>query len=234
MAIYRRSDPRARIALAHSHRLLVDGLRSVLEQDYEIAWTARSDDELLSLLVLHSPDCLLLDLLLPGACGMELVPRVRDASSSTRILVISEYRDRPLANAALSAGAHGFLPTEASSEELRDAIAAVLAGSRYLSPLVPKTSHRLAGCARHPALGRLTQREQEVLLLLGSGSSQSEIARALHLSKSTVTFHKNNLCRTLGLTSGDVMRRFAVLLAATVDEPDGTKRAGSERGRSRE
>ncbi len=123
--------------------------------------------------------------------------------------------DRGLAEAALSAGANGFVPKDAGSDELRTAIAQVLAGLRYLSPRVPKTSHSLSLGARHVSLHRLTPRQQEIVLLLGEGRSGVEIAHTLAVGASTITFHKHNIMRALGIESEASFVKFAVLVATS-------------------
>jgi DNA-binding NarL/FixJ family response regulator len=96
--------------------------------------------------------------------------------------------------------------------ELRRALAEVFAGRRYVSPFLAKSSHRVSLDALHPLLHRLTPRQQEVLCLLGGGKTETQIAGRLHLVPSTITFHKGNIQRVLGLKSRRALMGYAVLL----------------------
>lgn len=125
--------------------------------------------------------------------------------------------DRGLAEAALAAGASGFVPKDAGSSELQEAIEQVLAGLRHLSPRVPKASHCVSLDARHLGLHRLTPRQQEIVLLLGEGRPGAGIARALGLSPSTITFHKRNIMRVHGIDTEAGLLRYAVLVRAGAD-----------------
>ncbi len=106
------------------------------------------------------------------------------------------------------------MPKLAGMTELKLAIAEVLAGHRYVSPLVPKSTHRLGMGAIHPLLGNLTPREHQIVLLLGEAKSETEIARLLDLHLSTVAFHKRNAMRKLGMGTDAALIKLAVLLRA--------------------
>ncbi len=100
----------------------------------------------------------------------------------------------------MAAGAHGFVPNDdTSAGDLKNAIAEVLARRLYVSSRVPKTMHRVGLAAARRGLHRLTPRQQEIVLLIGARKSASEISHELGVSPSTVSFHKNNIMRVLGL-----------------------------------
>ena len=204
--------PRRSLILVDDHRMFVETLREHLGRSYDIAGVAYRGDELFRLLRTTAADGLILDLQLPDRCGVELVGEVRRLRPQLRMLVVTMFRDRPVAEAALAAGADGFIPKDASLEELSGALAEVLAGRRYLSPLVPKTGHRVALEARHHALQRLTARQQSILCLLGDGDGEGDIARQLGIAASTVTFHKHNIRRTLGIETDCALLGYAALV----------------------
>jgi DNA-binding NarL/FixJ family response regulator len=166
---------------------------------------------------------LLLDLCMQGVNGLELIPRIRRCWPGVRILVVSMLADREAAGASLHAGAHGFIPKEASSEELLVAINGVLSGRGYLSPRVPKASHRVGISAMHVGMERLTPRQQEIVLLFGEGKSAKDIGAELHLSPSTITFHKHHIMQRLGIETDAALVTSAVLLR--VGTSDGPPRA---------
>ena len=217
---------RPRLILVDDHRMFVDGLRSCLAATYDIVGVAYRGDELLALLKTRSADCLLLDLQLPDRQGLDLIPEVLALRPEMRILVVTMFLDRCIADAALAAGAHGFVPKDADSEELKRAIADVLAGERHISPRVPRTSNRRTSLeALHPALQRLTPHQQTVFRLLGDGKSETEITHSLGVGPSTVTFHKQGIQKTLGLDTRASLVRYAVLVRGCLEEDGAADRA---------
>jgi two-component system invasion response regulator UvrY len=214
--------PRPRLVIVDDHRLLVQGLQQLLGKQYDIVGVAYAGDELLELLRRTPADAVLLDLSLPGRGGLELLPEIRALQPELRVLVLTMHVDRILAEAALAAGATGFVPKDAGMEELRAALEAVLAGRRFLSERVPKISHRVGLDAVHASLSRLTPRQQTILRLIGEGRTSAEIGAKLGLSENTITFHRQRIRRLLGLASEWELVRHAILvqLAAGEGKPD--------------
>ena len=212
---------RARLVIADDHRMVVQGLEQMLADRYDIAGVAYAGDELLALLKRTPADIVLLDLSLPGRSGLDILPDIRALQPAVKVLVLTMHADRVLAEAALAAGALGFVPKDAGMEELKLALTEVLAGRRYVSPRVPKSSHRMALDALHASLAKLTERQQTILRLLGQGLSSAEIGEKLGLSENTITFHRKRIRAVLGLTSEWELTRQAILvhLATTPDAP---------------
>jgi DNA-binding NarL/FixJ family response regulator len=204
-------SPRPRLILADDHHLLVEGLRSTLGRHFSIAAIAHDGDELLALLPATDADCLLLDISLPGRNGLELIPEVKRMKPDMAVLIVTMHLHRSLADAALHSGANGFIPKDSGIEELEAAITTVLGGGRYLSPRIPPHSQHLSIDAAHPALSKLTPRQQEIVQLIGDGKSTAEIAAILGLSQRTVGFHRTNIRKTLGIDSEMGLARQAVL-----------------------
>jgi DNA-binding NarL/FixJ family response regulator len=219
-AVARERGPgrRPRLIIADDHRLVAAGFRSLLESSYEIAGIAITGDELLAVLAQCPADCLLLDLVMPGHNGLSLIPTVRRLQPELKVVIVTMLVDRVVADAAVGAGASGFVPKDSSREELEVALSTVLAGGLYMSPRVPKTTHRVGLDARHPGLERLTPRQEQILLFLGEGRSQTEIARQLGVSKCTVTLHKRNLMRALGFTTSGALIQFAFQVRLDVQQ----------------
>jgi DNA-binding NarL/FixJ family response regulator len=217
---------RPRLILADDHRLLVQGLQQMLGRRFEIVGVAYAGDELLALLRRTAADALVLDLSLPGRSGLDLLPDIRTVQPGLRVLVLTMHADRVLADAALGAGATGFVPKDSSMEEVELALREVLAGRRYVSPRVPKSSHRVGLDALHASLARLTPRQQTIVKLLGQGKTSAEIGEELGLSESTITFHRVRIRKVLGLSTEWELVRHAILvhLASSGDEdPRGTR-----------
>ncbi len=211
---------RPRLILADDHRLLVQGLKEMLGARYEIAGVAYDGEALLALLKTTPADCLLLDLSFPGRSGIEILPEVRRIQPDLKVLVLTMHVDRILAEASLASGALGFVPKDSGMEELETALTTVLAGRRFLSPRVPKTSHRMGLDAAHLSLSRLTPRQQEILRLLGEGRSSAEIGERFGLSTSAITWHRAHIRKALGLTSEWELARFAILVHLATGEEE--------------
>ena len=220
---------RPRLVIADDHRLLVQGLQQMLGRRFEIVGVAYAGDELLELLRRTPADGLVLDLSLPGRSGLDLLPDIRSLQPGLHVLVLTMHVDRILAEAALAAGATGFVPKDSSMDEVETALNEVLAGRRYLSPRIPKFSHRVGLDAIHSSLTRLTPRQQTILRLLGQGKTSAEIGHTLGLSESTITFHRHRIRKILGLTSEWELVRHAILvhLATSGDDEDAPARPRS-------
>jgi DNA-binding NarL/FixJ family response regulator len=218
------TEHRPRLIIADDHRLLVQGLQQMLATRFDVVGVAYAGDELLDLLTTTRADGLVLDLSLPGRSGLELLPDVRRIQPGLRVLVLTMHVDRILAEASLAAGALGFVPKDTGMEELEKALTEVLAGRRYLSPRVPKTSNRMGLDAVHLSLSHLTPRQQEILRLLGQGRSSAEIAEQYGLTTSAITWHRAHIRKVLGLANEWELARFAILvhLATNDSEADGS------------
>ncbi len=214
------SGVRPRLLIADDHHLLVEGLRSMLRARFDVVGVAHAGDELLALLATTDADCLLLDLALPGHNGLELMPDIRALQPDLKVLVVTMHLDRVLADAVLHAGAHGFIPKDSGMDELEEAILAVLAGRRYLSARVPNITSRVGLGAIHAGLARLTPRQQEIVRLIGQGKTTAEIAKLLGIGPSTVTFHRANSRKALGIDSEWGLVRWAILMQASVEDAE--------------
>lgn len=200
-----------------------EGLRKSLSPECEIVAAVASGDELLALLPRHAGDCILLDLYVPRRNGLAIVPEARQLSPATHILVVTMLVDRSIAEEAFRLGAAGYVPKDAGLGELLHAIREVMAGRRYLSRLVPKTTHRMGLSARHPGLFAMTPRQHQIFLRYGEGKSWSEIAEELYCTPSTMTYHKQKIMQKLAIGSESNLRPYATMLAI---EASGAETAG--------
>jgi len=214
----RASQERPRVIIADDHKLVVQGLRQILSRRYRVVGVAYSGEDLLRLLPSLEAEVLLLDLSLPGRSGLDLLPLIRAARPEMRVLVVTMHVDRVIADAALAAGAMGFVPKDAAPKELRAAIASVLAGHRYVSPGIPRHTHRAALEAVHAGLANITPRRQEILLLIAQGMSTAEIAHQLGVTPAAISFHRACLRKALGLDSEWALNRYAILVQLACEE----------------
>ena len=184
------------------------------QPDLEICGEADAAPQALDALRHCAADAVVLDIALPGANGIELTKQIRAEHPHMRILIVSAQDERLFALRALKAGAGGYLMKRESCETFLDAVRRVVANKTYVSPAFSEQLiYRIAEGSGHPEtspLERLSDRELEVLQLVGNGRSSIQIASALNLSIKTVESHRLHLKEKLGMkTSGDLVR-FAV------------------------
>lgn len=216
---------RAAVLICDDHPLMSHGLRSLLKPAFMAVGVVNDGREVLNEIERTRPDILLLDLSMPHRNGLELLPEITTAFPALKVLVVTMHVDRALADLALQKGANGFIPKEASAEELNGAIEAVLAGKLFISPRVPRRSFRDQAALQHPALDRLTPRHLQILRLIGDGKSTNEIADEIGVSPRTVEFHRASIRKALGITTEWGLMRFAIMLP-----PDGEGETDGERG----
>jgi DNA-binding NarL/FixJ family response regulator len=206
------------LILADDHELVARGLATLLAPHHEVLAVVHSGGELLGALERGPADCVLLDLSMPRQSGLDVLPELVRRWPALRIIMLTMHSDRALAEASLGLGAAGYLPKDAGLPELLEAIATVCGGGRYLSARIPKHTPRTSLHALHPALCSLTPQQERILLLLGEGLSSAAIAKEVGLSESTITFHRANLRRKLGIESELGLHRFALLMRTSVAE----------------
>jgi DNA-binding NarL/FixJ family response regulator len=206
------------LAIADDHTLVAGGLARLLSDYHDIAGVAASGSTLVELLEQAPVDCVLLDVSMPEQNGLDVLPELRRRWPGLKIVILTMHNDRVLADAAMRLGANGFLPKDVRLAELLMAIDLVAAGRTYISPRVPAHTDQVGIHALHPSLLALTPRQEQVLTMVADGKSTAAIARSLHLSESTVTFHRANIRRKLGITSDHGFHEFAALVRQMLRE----------------
>ncbi len=225
------------VVVADDHDLVAKGLAAVLAGHHEVVGIVHSGKELVELLQRSPAQGVLLDLSMPGQSGLEILPKLRDRWPHLKVIILTMHVDRTLADTALGLGAHGYVPKDACLEDLLTAIDAVFAGETYVSPLIPRHSSQRSMKAAHPSLATLTPRQEEILLMLADGQSSAAIADRLGVCESTVTFHRANLRRKLGISTELGLHEFAVLMRVSLSQrrssrPTRNSRASARRSRT--
>lgn len=204
-----------RVALADDHRLVRDGLRALLEADGRYEVVAEADDglQVVQLVERERPDVLLLDLMMPGLHGLDVIDQLAKRVPSTKVIVLTMHSDEAYVVRALRSGATGYVLKDAPGSELLHAIDEVSGGRRYLSSRLSQRAIELYLSSNQaseddPYL-TLTPREREVLHLAVEGSTASQIAQRLSISPRTVEVHRGNLMRKLGLRNIEQLVTFA-------------------------
>ena len=209
------AQPKPKLVLADDHRLIREALCNSLKTEHDIVATASNGEELLLALQTTRADCLLLDLDMPGQHGLGLLPLIRKRHPNLHIIVLTMHSHGLVAASARQKGADGFVTKDAGVEELARAISEVRAGRQYVTRDLSHSPHHVELEGANPMLKRLTPRQQEILLLMGEGKSASAIASRLSVAPSTVTFHKQNMVRVLGLPTQEALREYAILARST-------------------
>ena len=213
---------RIRVLIADDQRVVRDGLSMLVSliDGVEVVGLASDGTEAVRLAEAHRPDVILMDLRMPGVDGATATAQVRQRLPGTQVLVLTTYADEAAILAALRAGALGYLTKDASAEQIEAAVRAVHAGQTHLDPavqarLVATVTGQAPGPATDPAdragppPAGLTSREAEVLNLLASGLSNTEIAQRLFLSNATVKTHINRIFAKTGARDRAQAVRFA-------------------------
>jgi DNA-binding NarL/FixJ family response regulator len=194
------------VGVVDDQTLVRQGIRSLLAltSDIDVVAEAADGDEALTLIERHRPDVLLLDLRMPGRDGLATLSALRERGDAVPVLVLTTFDDDELVLDALRAGAHGYLLKDVTLDQLVDAIRTLARGHTLIQPAVTARLLRAVTegprrAARYwPHTVPLTERELEVLRLLASGFSNSEIADALHLATGTVKNHVSMVLHKLG------------------------------------
>jgi DNA-binding NarL/FixJ family response regulator len=193
---------RPRLLLADDHTLMLDGIRMLLEPEFELVGCVEDGQMLLTAALESKPDVILLDISMPVLNGIDAAHQLRKTLPSAKIIFVTMHADADFVTEAFRAGAAGYLLKRSAASELLTAIREVLKGNHYVSPLVTRNALDLFIASSKPGgrLGdRLTARQREVLQLVAEGRSRKEIGAALNISVKTVEFHKASLMRELNL-----------------------------------
>ena len=211
--------PRIRVLIADDHAVLRAGLKLLIgaQSDMEVVGEAAGGRETVRSAQATAPDVVLLDLSMPGGRSTQTIKQLMQVAPSSRVLVLTMHDDPAHLQAALLAGAAGYIVKKAADVELLTAIRAVHHGRTFVDLTRPGEQVR-GPEVRHvsrdsPAAGqprRLSRREAEVLRLLAQGHTNQEAADDLAVSVKTIETHRKRLCDKLGLKSRAQLFRFAV------------------------
>jgi len=202
---------RTRILLADDHTLTLEGIRSVIEPHHEIAGMVTDGRALVEAALRLRPDLIILDITMPLLNGIDAAVQIRKNLPEVKLLFVTMHVNPAYLEAALNAGAIGYVLKSAAREELLDAIRSVLKGHIYVSPsLSSEHLERFSDPSRAAATLRLSTREREILQLIAEGRAAKEIAHVLDISIKTVAFHRDNLKRKLGLRTTAELTKHAI------------------------
>ncbi|MFD1930246.1 MULTISPECIES: response regulator [Nonomuraea] len=193
-----------RVVVADDQALVRAGVRMLLQAtgDMEVVGEADDGAEAVRLAEHHRPDVVLMDLRMPRVDGLEAIKRILAAQPAAKIVVLTTFADDSNVYAALRVGALGFLVKDDEPERMVDAVRRAASGEQLLAPSVLRRVVERALAAEQqttPTPAGLTERELEVLALVGTGLSNAEIADRLHVGVTTVKTHVGSAMEKLGL-----------------------------------
>lgn len=203
---------RVKVLLADDHTLFCNLLKDLLQPEYEVVGIVSDGRELLSATASLKPDVVLADISMPCLNGLDAGRRLKQANPKMKLIYLTMNNDVELAREAVACGASAFVLKNAPSPELLKAIRGALKGIPYMAPEIRQALDR--AFIRDPkALNRpqhLTDRQREVLQMLGEGHTLLEIASQLNISYRTARFHKSKIREELGISKDSELIKYAV------------------------
>src|SRR5438094_5150907 len=200
-----------RLVLADDHLVLRQALRALLEaRGIEVVAEAADGRGAIEAVTKHSPDVVVLDVIMPGLNGVDAAREIARTSPACPIILLSGVDDTRFVTEALKVGVRGFVQKSQGCDDLVQAIDEVREGRLYVSPGASQAI--VDACASHPATAgsHLTPRERQVLQLVGEGKSTKQIAEVLHISVKTAEFHRGRLMKKLNVHDTANLVRYAI------------------------
>lgn len=210
--------PKIKTLIVDDQKILTQGLKMILdlEEDIEVTAVASNGQEALSLCHWQCPDVILMDIKMPIMNGVEATEKISALFPSTRIIILTTFHDKEFIFDALKKGACGYLLKESPPEKILEAVRTVYQGGSILQPSIAskviEEFSRLSPVSKEkdPRMNLLTEREIEILTLIGDGKNNKEIASALYLSEGTVRNHITHILEKLDLRDRTQLAIFAL------------------------
>src|SRR5438093_464942 len=202
-----------RLLMADDHMLVLEGLKRILEAEFDLVGMAENGRELLRQAEELKPDVVLVDISMPMLNGIDATRQLLKQNPHTKVIFVTMHADSDYVAEAFRAGASGYLLKRSAASELVSAIQEVMKGRYYVTPLVTREAlSPLFGGTPEPRklATTLTTRQREVLQLVAEGRSLKEIAAMFKVSAKTVEFHKSALMDKLGIHTTAELTRYAI------------------------
>jgi DNA-binding NarL/FixJ family response regulator len=223
-----------RIALVDDNSLFRLGLCALISSndDFEVVSDVRTGKEAIQACLNTNPDLVLIDIVLAGSSGLEVVAQIKRRQPRVRVVMLTTFRTEDYVREAFRAGADGYVLKDASIDELLMAMRCVAKGKNYLSPdvsahVVNSFLNPQSNGAKSSRLETLTRRERSILQLVAEGRTNRTTAEFLNLSPKTVEKHRANLMHKLGLRSAVELTLVALELGL-IERPFAISRLAKE------
>jgi DNA-binding NarL/FixJ family response regulator len=204
---------RPRILIADDHKMVIEGLRNILESEFELVGTVEDGRALLDASKKLQPDVIVADISMPMLNGIEAVRKIKKTDPNIKVVFLTMHPDVTYASEAFEAGASGYVLKHSAPSELVTAIHEALKGRTYVTPLIAgelMKTYRDGSHKRNEALLKLSTRQREVLQLLAEGKLAKEVAGILNISTRTVEFHKYKMMKELGIKTSAELVQYAI------------------------
>ena len=204
---------RPRVLLVDDHRMVAEGLKALLPEEYELVGVVEDGRAMIEAAEKLRPEVIVADISMPTLNGFEALARLRKSHPNVKVVFLTMHQNAAYARRALAAGASGFVVKHAAPEELVLAIHAALNGKTFITPsLTKEVVAEAENDARTETEGAkpLTPRQREILQLLAEGRSAKELANDLAISARTVEFHRYQMMEMNGLRSSAELIHFAI------------------------
>ena len=203
---------RPRVLLADDHKIVTEGLKGLLEPEFELVGTVEDGRALLAAAEKLRPDVIVVDISMPLLNGIDSVRQIKKAHGEIKIVFLTMHPDVTYAVSAFEAGASGYVLKHSAPTELVTAIRSALNGKTFVTPLLAGEFMQLTKerTSQRDEFTSLTPRQREILQLLAEGHSAKEIATVLNISSRTVEFHKYRIMKDLGIKSAAELVHYAV------------------------
>ena len=202
---------RPRVLLADDHRIVAEGLKSLLEAEFDLVGIVEDGRALVEAARSLRPDVIVADIAMPHLNGLDALPRLKQDDPDVKVVFLTMHGEAAYARRALAEGARGYVIKHSATAELVLAIRAALEGKTYVTPTL--AGQLLSASGRENPVGTaetLTPRQREILELLAAGRSAKEIAAVLGISSRTVEFHKYRMMEMLGVHSSAELVHYAI------------------------
>jgi len=209
----RRMDRMLRVIIADDHPIVLKGLKDIMEESFSDAVIdeAPRGYKLLSKIKDGNYDLALLDISLPDINGLEVLKEIKKIKPKLPVLMISMYPEEQYAARAIKAGAHGYITKRSASDELVMAVRKILSGKRYISPaFAEKMIMDFESDLERPPHEKLSNRELQVMCILGKGKTLKEISEELHLSINTVRTYRVRILEKIGAKGTNELIHYVV------------------------
>jgi len=207
------SMSRPRVLLADDHRMVAEGVKRLLEVEFELVAVVEDGRELVEAAQRLRPDVIVADITMPHLNGIDALRQLKRVNPDVRIVFLTMHKDAAYARRALEEGACGYVLKHSAQTELFLAVRAALEGRTFVSPMLAgEVIHHLTNNPTHPVdpVALLTERQREILQLFAEGCPTKQIASRLGLSTRTIEYHKYQMMDSLKLQSSVDLIHFAI------------------------
>ena len=202
-----------KILIADDHRIFLEGLKNLLEVEYDVIGLAEDGHQLVNDALRFRPDVIITDISMPLLNGIDAVMKIRKEGLNPKVIFLTMHNDAQYAKEVLDIGASGFVLKHSASSELMSAIQEALHGKIHISPAISQELLKLykeVSDSQQGILGTLSSRQRQVLQLLAEGKSTKEVAHILKITPRTIKYHKYMIMQQLNIKTNAELIHFAI------------------------